>query len=204
MMFMLSFAILPVAAQDSEWKEVHDKFLESQIKFQYGPGVSSDELQPEWWYNLMHHNYKNEYRNNFTTTTLINEWTSKTGEEVEESLGNADTLQSQKLAEFAYRTLDLSYLIVRNEVEEIKHTFNTYNDSIRRSTYAQADELSTALNEMFEEKLDKINVIKASHIDNDQRREDYDSYMAEMDTIVFQTKQIWMCIKTVKKRKLNL
>ena len=113
-----------------------------------------------------------------------------------------DSLKKEKLIEFANRTIDVAYITVSDEVEQLKNVFQIYHDSIMNSGVEKATEMADGLQELFDTSLEKINAIRLSHIENNVRKEEYNNYVKEMDTIARETKTLWKCIKVYKKRAI--
>ena len=181
---------------------VYDENMLHQIKYQYQPGYDSDNLTPWIWYHVIDRNYIRNYEPNFDRSLAVGLTSIRTFNNVGKEYMTMDSLLLKKYSVYLDRALDISYYKVSDEVELMKHVFQTYNDSIMNSNFEKANEIANSLQELFDDSLDKINIIKDSHIENKIREEEYKNYVSEMDTIVRETKKLWKCIKVYKKRAI--
>lgn len=181
---------------------VHDENMLHQIKYQYQPGYDSDNLSPWWWYRAFERNYMRNYEPNFARSEAVGLEAMSTKNKVLAEYMNMDSLSLIKFAENMNISLDFSYYKVSDDVELFKTVFQAYHDSIMNSNFENANQIANSLQEIFDDSLDKINIIKSSHIERKIREEEYKNYVSEMDTIVQKTKTLWKCIKVYKKRAI--
>lgn len=196
-LYLIGFIMLTltsVAQDNGEVRRVHDKNLENQIKFTYGWEVypiGHDSLTPHNWYQNLHGPYMRDYANNWFMTYPIRQFSIETDTLTQRQQRNVDTLYQQRLKEFAYREIDLAYLLERSEIIQKQSEFDVYYIKIRDSQAPNCEALANDMKELFDEVIQKFNAINESHLENHKRQEAYIAYQDELDEILWYTKKLY-------------
>ena len=189
---IIIFPNLCQAQNEGGERLVHDENLENQIKFTYGDRqpIGTDILTPQTWYELLHRPYMEDYSNNWHETYFIKDSSIQTDTATQRYQRNIDTIYQKRLVEYAYRTIDLAYLLERNEIIQKQSDFNFYYRKIKNSETPNCEAIADAMKEMFDEVLQKFDAIKESHLENHKRQEAYVQYQDELDDIIWHTKKL--------------
>lgn len=189
---IIIFPNLCQAQNEGGERLVHDENLENQIKFTYGDRqpIGTDILTPQTWYELLHRPYMEDYSNNWHETYFIKYSSIQTDTATQRYQRNIDTIYQKRLVEYAYRTIDLAYLLERNEIIQKQSDFNFYYRKIKNSETPNCEAIADAMKEMFDEVLQKFDAIKESHLENHKRQEAYVQYQDELDDIIWHTKKL--------------
>ena len=194
--YLFIIILLPVLCQaQNEGGErlVHDENLENQIKFTYGDRqpIGHDILTPQTWYEIFHAPYMRDYSGNWHETYWLLQSTILTDTATQRHQRNIDTIYQKRMVEYAYRTIDLAYIFEQNEIIEKRADFYFYYRKIRNSETPNCEAIADAMKELFDEVLQKIDVIKGSHLENHKRQEAYVQYQDELDEILWHTKKLY-------------
>ena len=190
-------ALVTVKAQ----RPVHDKYFQKQRESHYMPGVW--EHIPERWYQSLHANYLERYKNNPTQWLPLNAAHQMTHDDTEETKKYYDTIAEQKTFEFIDRAVDIAYLFEKSTIDSLRSRFEQVHRAYRDSDTPDCEFNADILYQEYELIVDNINVTFLAHVESAQKREQYIEYEKNLIRLIDLAEKINFAAQTYNNMKFN-